>query len=179
MAIICCRLDAEVNFGTSSVTQTLADTHLHSTPEESLPSRTSEEEAQRMGDYRDILSLTRVLMHGPKSKTDVDILTERSVSFLFFPSIRFLKNLNEVYLLAILQYQQYVIRLVIQMVQKGKMMDYSADFYFIISFLDSVERASPVACLIFYFMTFILFEKLLLPTKMAHHCSFKKVNSIH
>ncbi|XVF72883.1 hypothetical protein PTKIN_Ptkin12aG0156300 [Pterospermum kingtungense] len=77
MAIICCRLDAEVNFRTSSVRQTLADTHLHSTPEESLPSQNSEEDARRMGDYRDILSLTRVLMHGPKSKADVDIIIER------------------------------------------------------------------------------------------------------
>ncbi|XP_021280191.1 paladin [Herrania umbratica] len=77
MAIICSRLDAEVKFGTSSVTQSLADAHLHSTLEENLPSRTSDEEALRMGDYRDILSLTRVLMHGPKSKADVDIIIER------------------------------------------------------------------------------------------------------
>lgn len=83
MAIICSRLDAEVKFGTSSVTQSLADAHLHSTLEENLPSRTSDEEALRMGDYRDILSLTRVLIHGPKSKADVDIIIERSVSFPF------------------------------------------------------------------------------------------------
>ncbi|XVE77374.1 hypothetical protein DITRI_Ditri13aG0057200 [Diplodiscus trichospermus] len=76
MAIICCRLDAEVNIATSS-SQTLADAHLHYTPEEYLPSWTSEEEARRMGDYRDILSVTRVLMHGPKSKADVDIIIER------------------------------------------------------------------------------------------------------
>ncbi|KAH1107088.1 hypothetical protein J1N35_010856 [Gossypium stocksii] len=77
MAIICCRLDAEVNFGTSSVTQTMVNRDPYSTPEESLPSWTSEEEARRMGDYRDILSLSRVLMHGPKSKADVDIIIER------------------------------------------------------------------------------------------------------
>ncbi|KAL4323919.1 hypothetical protein GQ457_11G001890 [Hibiscus cannabinus] len=77
MAIMCCKLDAEVNFGTSSVTQTLANVHPHSTYEECLPSRSSEEEARRMGDYRDILSLTRVLMHGPRSKADVDIIIER------------------------------------------------------------------------------------------------------
>ncbi|MBA0731508.1 hypothetical protein Golax_020635, partial [Gossypium laxum] len=76
MAIICCRLDAEVNFGTSSVTQTMVNGDPYSTPEESLPSWTSEEEARRMGDYRDILSLTRVLMHGPKSKADVDVIIE-------------------------------------------------------------------------------------------------------
>ncbi|KAB2003186.1 hypothetical protein ES319_D11G113500v1 [Gossypium barbadense] len=77
MAIICCRLDAEVNYGTSNVTQSLADAHLHSPPEESMSLQTSEEEARRMGDYRDILSLTRVLIHGPKSKADVDIIIER------------------------------------------------------------------------------------------------------
>ncbi|PPD76768.1 hypothetical protein GOBAR_DD26307 [Gossypium barbadense] len=76
MAIICCRLDAEVNFGTSNA-QSLGDAHLNSTPEENLPSWTSEEEARRMGDYRDILSLTRVLMHGPKSKANVDTIIER------------------------------------------------------------------------------------------------------
>ncbi|KAK9035697.1 hypothetical protein V6N11_077730 [Hibiscus sabdariffa] len=77
MAIICCRLGAEVNFGTSNAAQLLADAPLNSSPEESMASRTSEEEARRMGDYRDILSLTRVLMHGPKSKADIDIIIER------------------------------------------------------------------------------------------------------
>ncbi|KAK8630439.1 hypothetical protein V6N13_079231 [Hibiscus sabdariffa] len=76
MSIICCRLDAEVNVGTSTA-QSLGDTHLHSTAEENVPSWTSDEEARRMGDYRDILSLTRVLMHGPRSKADVDIIIER------------------------------------------------------------------------------------------------------
>ncbi|KAB2612226.1 paladin-like [Pyrus ussuriensis x Pyrus communis] len=45
--------------------------------EEDLPSRASDEEALGMGDYRDILSLTRVLVYGPKSKADVDIVIER------------------------------------------------------------------------------------------------------
>ncbi|PPR88868.1 hypothetical protein GOBAR_AA31816 [Gossypium barbadense] len=80
MAIICCRLDAEVNFGTSNA-QSLGDAHLHSTSEENLPSWTSEEKARRMGDYRDILSLTRVLMHGPKSKANVDTIIERQPVF--------------------------------------------------------------------------------------------------
>ncbi|XP_039035900.1 uncharacterized protein LOC120172525 [Hibiscus syriacus] len=76
MAIICCILDAEVNIGTSTA-QSLGDAHRHSTAEENAPSWTSDEEARRMVDYRDILSLTRVLMHGPKSKADVDIIIER------------------------------------------------------------------------------------------------------
>ena len=43
-----------------------------STLEDDLPSRACDEEALSMGDYRDILSLIRVLSHGPQSKADVD-----------------------------------------------------------------------------------------------------------
>ncbi|CAN6569823.1 unnamed protein product [Malus baccata var. baccata] len=57
--------------------QPLVGTNLMCTPEEDLPSRASDEEVLRMGDYRDILSLTRVLVYGPKSKADVDIVIER------------------------------------------------------------------------------------------------------
>ncbi|XP_039007596.1 uncharacterized protein LOC120135399 [Hibiscus syriacus] len=71
------RLGAEVNFGTSSATQSLADAQLNSSLEESMASWTSEEEARRMVDYRDILSLTKVLSHGPKSKADIDIIIGR------------------------------------------------------------------------------------------------------
>ncbi|XVF22236.1 hypothetical protein REPUB_Repub12eG0156200 [Reevesia pubescens] len=98
MTIICCRLDAKMKFQTSSVTQTLADAHLHSTREESLPSWTSEEEARRMGDYRDILCLTRVLMHGPQSKADVDVIIERcaGAGHLRDDILHYCKELEEV-----------------------------------------------------------------------------------
>ncbi|GKU98379.1 hypothetical protein SLEP1_g11390 [Rubroshorea leprosula] len=77
MAIICCRLDAEANSTLLKTPQPSVDTHLTSTDDENLPSRASDEEALRMGDYRDILSLTRVLMDGPKSKAEVDVVIER------------------------------------------------------------------------------------------------------
>lgn len=59
MAIICLRLDAEAKIA-SDMTRSLVD-----------------EETCKMGDYRDILSLTRVLVHGPESKVDVDNVIER------------------------------------------------------------------------------------------------------
>ncbi|EEF47124.1 conserved hypothetical protein [Ricinus communis] len=78
MAIICLRLGAEATF-TAEIPQTLVDTESFSVHEEILPSQLSEEETFRMGDYRDILSLTRVLMYGPKSKADVDIVIDKCV----------------------------------------------------------------------------------------------------
>ncbi|XP_058195959.1 uncharacterized protein LOC131312310 isoform X4 [Rhododendron vialii] len=65
MAIICIRLDADEKL--------VSDTPQPST----LLYRASDEEAHKMGDYRDILSLTRVLVCGPKSKSDVDSVIER------------------------------------------------------------------------------------------------------
>ncbi|XP_028052481.1 paladin isoform X8 [Camellia sinensis] len=65
MAIICVRLDADAK---------LASQTPHSPV---LLHQASDIEAQEMGDYRDILSLTRVLVCGPKSKADVDVIIER------------------------------------------------------------------------------------------------------
>lgn len=76
MAVICIRIGAESNF-VSKDPQPMVVMSPSYTPEEDLPSRASDEEVLRMGDYRDILSLTRVLVYGPKSKTDVDIVIER------------------------------------------------------------------------------------------------------
>ncbi|XP_027349886.1 paladin-like isoform X2 [Abrus precatorius] len=72
MAIICIRLSAG-----SKVQQPSYDPHIHAVTEENVPSHASNETALRMGDYRDILNLTRVLIHGPQSKADVDIVIER------------------------------------------------------------------------------------------------------
>ena len=86
MAIMCTRLDAEAKF-TPKISQTVVSRRSSSMSEANLPSELSDEEALRMGDYRDILSLTRVLTHGPKSKADVDIVIEKyalSLSILFF-----------------------------------------------------------------------------------------------
>ncbi|KAE9615911.1 hypothetical protein Lal_00017613 [Lupinus albus] len=76
MSIICIRLSAEANFA-SKVPQPLFGPDISSVIEENLPSRASNEAALKMGDYRDILSLTRVLIHGPQSKADADIVIER------------------------------------------------------------------------------------------------------
>ncbi|KAI7983541.1 Paladin [Camellia lanceoleosa] len=65
MAIICVRLDADAKLASDTPRSPVL---LH---------RASDEEAQEMGDYRDILSLTRVLVSGPKSKADVDVIIER------------------------------------------------------------------------------------------------------
>lgn len=65
MAIICIRLEADEKL--------VSDTPQPST----LLYQASDEEAHKMGDYRDILSLTRVLVCGPKSKSDVDSVIER------------------------------------------------------------------------------------------------------
>lgn len=40
-------------------------------------------EAFKLGDYRDILSLTRVLASGPASKAEVDLVIDRFVCFTF------------------------------------------------------------------------------------------------
>ncbi|CAL5423185.1 unnamed protein product [Camellia sinensis] len=70
MAIICVRLDADAK---------LASQTPHSPV---LLHQASDIEAQEMGDYRDILSLTRVLVCGPKSKADVDVIIERGAGHL-------------------------------------------------------------------------------------------------
>ncbi|XP_052174922.1 uncharacterized protein LOC127789885 isoform X2 [Diospyros lotus] len=64
MAIICIRLQAEAKLS-SDIPQSSILPYRHS------------DEAHKIGDYRDILSLTRVLLFGPKSKADVDVIIER------------------------------------------------------------------------------------------------------
>ncbi|KAF7804996.1 paladin-like isoform X1 [Senna tora] len=76
MAIICIKIGAEANVA-SKTPQPLIGPDISPLVEDNVASRTSNEEALRMGDYRDILSLTRVLVHGPQSKADVDIVIER------------------------------------------------------------------------------------------------------
>ncbi|CAH9140358.1 unnamed protein product [Cuscuta epithymum] len=77
MAIICLRLDAETN-QTSHMPRSLVDkAHSFPPPVGNLASKLFDDETCKMGDYRDILSLTRVLVHGPESKGDVDNVIER------------------------------------------------------------------------------------------------------
>ncbi|KAK6941169.1 hypothetical protein RJ641_030700 [Dillenia turbinata] len=76
MAILCIKLDAEVKIASETPSSLFAQ-HLDSNHEENIPSGVSAEEAYNMVDYRDILNLTRVLICGPKSKEDVDVIIER------------------------------------------------------------------------------------------------------
>ncbi|XP_042502198.1 paladin isoform X1 [Macadamia integrifolia] len=71
MAIICLRLNAEGPF-VSEMSEPLA-----SMAKDNLQTWACNEEAHKEGDYRDILNLTRVLMYGPKSKAEVDLVIER------------------------------------------------------------------------------------------------------
>ncbi|CAI9300371.1 unnamed protein product [Lactuca saligna] len=65
MAIICLRLQSEGKLASLPLTKSGNQDLL------------SSNEAREKGDYRDILSLTRVLVHGPESKSDVDVVIER------------------------------------------------------------------------------------------------------
>jgi hypothetical protein len=86
MAIICIRLGAKANFA-SKVLQPSFGPDSYAVIDENLLSRVSNETAFRMGDYRDILNLTRVLVHGPQSKADVDFVIERLSIFLLLEAL--------------------------------------------------------------------------------------------
>ncbi|KAJ6803183.1 paladin [Iris pallida] len=73
MAITCLRFNADVKFKLEE----MAETYLATLSSGNLPFQLSGEEALKQGDYRDILSLTRVLIYGPKSKEEVDLVIER------------------------------------------------------------------------------------------------------
>eukprot|EP00268_Persea_americana_P018041 TRINITY_DN18855_c0_g1_i4.p1 TRINITY_DN18855_c0_g1~~TRINITY_DN18855_c0_g1_i4.p1 ORF type:complete len:1287 (-),score=280.78 TRINITY_DN18855_c0_g1_i4:321-4181(-) len=76
MAITCLRLNASGEFA-SERPESFVAAQLSPTPKDNLSFRPFDEEALKQGDYRDILNLTRVLMHGPKSKAEVDAVIER------------------------------------------------------------------------------------------------------
>lgn len=73
MAIICIRLEAEAAL-TSRVLRSIGIPCLSDSREEHF---SSDDEARKLGDYRDILSLIRVLVHGPESKADIDSVIDR------------------------------------------------------------------------------------------------------
>lgn len=77
MAIICLRLQGKGNFASHITGSSIGSPRLSASPSKNFPFQISAEEALRMGDYRDILSLTRVLVHGPESKADVDSIIDR------------------------------------------------------------------------------------------------------
>ncbi|KAL7112367.1 hypothetical protein ACP275_04G000100 [Erythranthe tilingii] len=73
MAIICIRLEAEAAL-TSGVSRFIGIPCSSNSRGELF---NSDDEARKMGDYRDILSLIRVLVHGPESKAGVDSVIDR------------------------------------------------------------------------------------------------------
>ncbi|KAJ3698159.1 hypothetical protein LUZ61_001864 [Rhynchospora tenuis] len=81
MAISCLGLGADAKFETEYT----AETHFVSTSQAAETSSACEDQSDddkdaagfKQGDYRDILSLTRVLVHGPKSKEEVDFIIDR------------------------------------------------------------------------------------------------------
>lgn len=81
MAITCLRLQATaqtVNLAASSSTGSdIAGSFALQTGEDVITRPKDDEEAFRQGDYRDILSLTRVLANGPASKIETDSIIER------------------------------------------------------------------------------------------------------
>ncbi|KAF8407388.1 hypothetical protein HHK36_006519 [Tetracentron sinense] len=80
MAITCLRLNAEGQFASESSASLVGTPCLSSSPKDNLPSWACDEEARKLVDYRDILSLTRVLIYGPKSKAEADSIIERFIS---------------------------------------------------------------------------------------------------
>ncbi|CAM8934542.1 unnamed protein product [Rhodiola kirilowii] len=74
MTLICTKLDDDSK---NNVTPSSPFLCASAMSNKNTLSTTSEVDAFQMGDYRDILSLTRVLMYGPQSKADVDVILER------------------------------------------------------------------------------------------------------
>ncbi|XP_024981038.1 paladin isoform X1 [Cynara cardunculus var. scolymus] len=77
MAIICIRLQSEGKLASHDAPAQAGNRHASSSIAQNFSSEDSYLEAREKGDYRDILSLTRVLVHGPESKSDVDNVIER------------------------------------------------------------------------------------------------------
>ncbi|KAF3794398.1 Paladin protein [Nymphaea thermarum] len=76
MAITSLRLRAD-ELSQSERSELLDRKHRTLVGQEQLPKSLDEEEPFVHGDYRDILSLTRVLMYGPQSKAEVDAIIDR------------------------------------------------------------------------------------------------------
>ena len=75
MAILCVRLYAEGNVQ-CDVPSSAVSASPPSGPDD-MSCWASDEVALKLGDYRDILSLIRVLAQGPRSKADVDNIIDR------------------------------------------------------------------------------------------------------
>jgi hypothetical protein len=87
MAMTCLRLQAEQQLASLSVSSSkstdIVSPHL-SANNRMVQRPADDTEAFQQGDYRDILSLTRVLASGPASKAEVDVVIDRFVRLAFF-----------------------------------------------------------------------------------------------
>lgn len=86
MAITCLRLQAEEQLDSLAVSSSKTPSLLSPTPWVGSPKvqrPLADTEAFMQGDYRDILSLTRVLASGPASKAEVDVVIDRFVHLAF------------------------------------------------------------------------------------------------
>lgn len=83
MAITCLRLQAEAQLATLSASSSKVSDMLSPVlvaGNQKVVTRPADDtEAYQQGDYRDILSLTRVLADGPASKAEVDVVIDRFV----------------------------------------------------------------------------------------------------
>lgn len=87
MAMTCLRLQAEQQLASLSVSSSTSSDIFSPQflPNNRMIQRPADDmEAFRQGDYRDILSLTRVLASGPASKAEVDVVIDRFVHLTFF-----------------------------------------------------------------------------------------------
>uniref|UniRef100_A0A1D1Y2D0 Paladin n=1 Tax=Anthurium amnicola TaxID=1678845 RepID=A0A1D1Y2D0_9ARAE len=77
MAITCLGLDASGKLSSEISESLMERNELYLRCDGTSSSYLSGEEALKQGEYRDILSLTRVLVNGPKCKAEVDMVIER------------------------------------------------------------------------------------------------------
>jgi len=86
MAMTCLRLQAEQQLAKVSVSSSKSTDIIspHFLANNRMVQRPADDvEAFKQGDYRDILSLTRVLASGPASKAEVDVVIDRFVHTTF------------------------------------------------------------------------------------------------
>lgn len=86
MAMTCLRLQAEQQLASLSLSSSTSTdiVNFHLMANNKMVQRPADDtEAFRQGDYRDILSLTRVLASGPASKDEVDVVIDRFVHLIF------------------------------------------------------------------------------------------------
>lgn len=99
MATTCLRLQAEQQVASLSVSSSRSTDIVspHLLANNRMVQRPADDtEAFQQGDYRDILSLTRVLASGPASKAEVDVVVDRYVHLASFQYIALVELVTRV-----------------------------------------------------------------------------------